>query len=259
MAITGCGGGNPLLHPARTLPQGEVRAAAGMSAQFATGDLSQAITTARADAAGRPPGPVSPGSDPAYANGALVAAAVAPGVAPFVGARVGVGSAFEGGLSYTGRGARVDLRRSFPLSPATDFSIGVGLSAPFYGGDSGSLPNVDLSKLRGYGGDLPILFGWESTAGLYKVWAGARGGYEHVSLENLTSDPRPGVPAPGIPLEGDKFWAGAVVGVAVGLRHIHVATELQAAYIWLDGSYNGSGAKVSGLGLTPATAFTWDF
>ena len=77
----GCGGGTPLLHPARTLSQGDVRMMAGMSAQFAGGDLASSIAGARERAAQQTV-PGAPEQDPVYASGALVAAAVAPGMAP---------------------------------------------------------------------------------------------------------------------------------------------------------------------------------
>ena len=238
-----------------------------MSAQFAGGDLASAIAGAREQASRQPAGLAAGtggtggtgSADPVYARGALVAAAVAPGIAPFAAARVGVGASFEGGLGYTGRSVRLDLRRSFALSDATDLSIGAGASAPLYGRDAGSLPNVDLSRLRGYGADLPVLVGWESAAGLYRLWAGARGGFEHVSIENVSSDPRPGVTDGGIPLDANRFWLGAVAGLAVGFRSLHVALELQAASINVSGSYDGTSQTVSGFSLTPATALGWDF
>lgn len=229
-----------------------------MSAQFAGGDLSTAMATARERASRQPEVPTG-NADPLYARGALVAAALAPGVAPFAAARVGVGAGFEGGIGYTGRAVRLDLRRAFTLSEASDLSIGLGVAAPLYGRDAGSLPNVDLSKLRGYGADLPILVGWESAAGLYKVWAGGRGGFERVSLENVSTDPRPGVTDGGIPLSAERFWASGVAGLAVGFRSLHVALELQAAYVTVRGSYDGTTQSVSGFSLTPATALGWDF
>ncbi len=110
---SGCGGGLPLLHPAATLPAGEVRAAAGFSGNVATGSFADALKGAQneASAISGAPGPLT--TDETYAKGALVAASVAPGLAPLVGARIGIGSHFEGGLMYTGRGMRADVRRSF--------------------------------------------------------------------------------------------------------------------------------------------------
>ncbi|MFO0668699.1 MAG: hypothetical protein U0235_03580 [Polyangiaceae bacterium] len=255
----GCGGGMPLLHPARTLPRGDVRAATGLSAQFATGDLASALAGAREEAATRPTALATNGPDATYAKGALVAAAVAPGLAPFAAARVGVGASFEGGLGYTGRGIRLDVRRGFPLAEEIDLSVGVAGSAPLYGRDAGSLPDVDLSKLRGYGADIPILVGWESVAGLYRAWAGARAGIEHVSLENATSDPRPGQAALAMPLDADRIWGGFVIGAAVGFRTVHVALELDGAYQSVRGSFAGMKTDVAGFSLSPATALTWDF
>ncbi|MDB4933718.1 MAG: hypothetical protein JWP87_690, partial [Labilithrix sp.] len=113
LALAGCGGGAPLLHPARTLPAGDIRVASGISANVAAGSLGDDLRVARDVAARDPQVPGPPGSNPSYAKGALVAAAIAPGLAPFIGARVGVGNQFEGGLAYTGRAVRADLRRSF--------------------------------------------------------------------------------------------------------------------------------------------------
>jgi hypothetical protein len=50
-ALTGCGGGLPLLHPAQTLGEGEVRASAGFSGNVAVGGLSDALRNANAEAA----------------------------------------------------------------------------------------------------------------------------------------------------------------------------------------------------------------
>ncbi|HLK35399.1 MAG TPA: hypothetical protein VKU41_01520, partial [Polyangiaceae bacterium] len=78
LLTAGCGGGLPLLHPAQALPQGEVRAEAGFSANIATGDLSGAITNAQADAAANG----GPSADQTYTKGALALASVGPGLAP---------------------------------------------------------------------------------------------------------------------------------------------------------------------------------
>src|SRR5579872_3469019 len=125
-ACAACGGGMPLLHPARTLDTGEVRAATGLSGQFAVGNLGESLSAARSEAASNAGGPGPPGTDPTYAKGALVAASVGPGVAPFVAARVGIGARAEGGISYTGRGARIDMRRSLDFA-AWSVSVGGGV------------------------------------------------------------------------------------------------------------------------------------
>lgn len=258
--LTGCGGGSPLLHPARTLPAGDIRVAGGVSANVAAGSIGDDLKTAREIAAKDPQAPGAPGTNPAYAKGALVAAGVAPGLAPFIGARVGVGNKFEGGLSYTGRGVRVDMRRGFDDGNVT-YSVGLGLSAALYGRQSGAaLQNVDLGALHGYGGDIPVLVGWESAGGIYKVWGGARGGIEHVVVETLTSEPKD-VTIGNAPLhlDANRYWVGPVVGLATGFRHLHVALELSAAYQAVQGNYNDNKVTIRGVTLAPATALWWSF
>ncbi|MFO0739219.1 MAG: hypothetical protein U0270_25195 [Labilithrix sp.] len=237
-----------------------MRAATGVSANVSPGSLSDDLSNARANATSDPLAPGAPGSNPTYAKGALVAAAVAPGLAPFAGARVGIGRQFESGLAYTGRGVRVDVRRGFD-DGAWTYSAGLGGSAALYGRQQGSdLPNVDLGSLRGFGLDLPLLAGWQSSAGVYQLWFGARGGFERVTVEQLRSEPKSvTLGAPPIELEATRFYGGAVVGLAVGFKHVHVALEGSAAYQIVNGSYNETKATVRGLTISPATALWWTF
>jgi hypothetical protein len=260
LLLVGCGGGAPLLHPARTLPTGDVRVASGVSANVAAGSLGDDLRVARDIASKDPLVPGAPGSNPAYAKGALVAAAIAPGLAPFIGARVGAGNHYEGGLAYTGRSVRVDLRRSFDDGHVS-LSLGLGLMAALYGRQQGSdLPNVDLSALHGYGFDVPVLVGWESNGGIYKVWGGARGGFERDVVEQLTSEPRPvTIGTAPIHLDANRSWGGAVVGFATGFNHVHVALELSVAYQVVMGNYNDNKVTVQGITLAPATALLWTF
>jgi hypothetical protein len=255
----GCGGAAPLLHPAQTLPQGEVRALAGFSSNLAVGELSSASRNAVNEAAGNP-GPPSPG-DVTYAEGALVAAAIGPGLAPVAGARVGVGAQSEAGLVYTGRAVRLDIRHSFDLADNWALSIGVGGSATLYGrNDAGSIPNVDLGRLHGWGADVPLLVGYQSEGDLYTVWLGARGGWEHVEIDDLTSEPGSGqLGTPPISLSATQFWGGGLVGVAVGFRHLHIAMELDVSYANVTGDYNDTHARVAGVTIAPATALWWHF
>jgi hypothetical protein len=257
LALVGCGGGLPLLHPAKTLPTGEVRAVAGFSGNATTGSLSDAVRDATNKA--NLPGP--PGTDATYARAALVVASVAPGLAPIVGARVGVGAQAEGGLAYTGRSIRVDLRRSFYLSPNWALSIGAGGSAALYGRQGGtSLPGVDLGRLHGWGADVPLLVGYRSDGDLYMVWLGARGGWEHVDVSAMSSVPG-GVTfgSPSISLSATRCWGGGLVGLAIGFRHLHVAMELDVSYATVTGDYGGTHASVGGLTLAPASALWWRF
>lgn len=252
---TGCGGGVPLLHGAHALPEGVVRAQVGTSAQIATGGLASDVREARRIAA-EDPSKLPPAKSDDYAKGALVLASVAPGLAPLVGARAGVGNGVEGGIGYTGRALRIDGRKVFDWSNGVALSLGIGASGAFYGDDpQTALPALDLSKLRAFGGDVPILVGWKSQAGLYQAWAGARAGYERATIESLTSEPKAvSLGTPPIGLEADRFWGGGLVGLAAGFRRVHVAVEIAAAYQSVKGTYNGSSVSVQGLALTPATA-----
>ncbi len=258
LALTGCAGGGPLLHPAKTLAKGEVRAVAGLSGDAVAGDFATALQGARNEQS------TETGSkpDPTYSKGALVAAAVNPGIAPFVAARVGVADDFEGGLSYTGRGLRIDMRRAFYFGEdrAWALSIGAGGSAALYGGlDGGNLPGVNLSDLKGWGVDVPVIVGYEATGGLYMIWLGARGGWEHDTIGTLTSEPGPGLDTPPTGLTADRFWGGGVVGAATGFRHLHAAIEVDASYESINGSFGGTTVTVSGVAIVPAGALWWDF
>src|SRR5580704_6396543 len=124
LAVAGCGGGLPLLHPAQTLAAGDVQATAGFSGNIATAGFANAITNAQVEATASGDTVSQPGTDPTYAKGALVAASIGPGLAPFGAARVGAGAEVEGGIAYTGRAIRIDLRRSFDLSPTWALSVG---------------------------------------------------------------------------------------------------------------------------------------
>jgi hypothetical protein len=257
LALGGCAGGGPLLHPAKTLAKGEVRAAAGLSGQAVTGNFGSALQSARAEA-----GTTGNTPDTTYAKGALVAASVNPGLAPFLSGRVGVGSDFEGGLAYTGRGLRIDFRRAFYFGAenAWAVSLGVGGSAALYGRlQGGELPGVNLSDLRGWGADVPLLVGYEASNGLYMIWLGARGGWEHVTIGALTTEPGPGLGVPPTGLSADRYWGGGVVGAATGFRHVHVALELDVAYESVSGSFGGTSATVDGVAIAPAAALWWDF
>jgi hypothetical protein len=260
-AATGCAGGTPLLHPARTLERGDVRAAAGLSGEAVVGSLADDLHAAREDAAKNPNAPGPAGTNPVYAKGALVAAAVAPGLAPFVGARVGVGSGLEGGVGYTGRGARIDMRRGLDLNETVTLSIGAGVSGAFYGHQQGgAIPGVDLGSLHGYGADIPIVIGWESDGGLYRLWLGARAGYEHAAIGTVTSEPKSSsLQSPPLTLSANRWWGGGLIGLAAGFRHVHVALELDVTYQSVSGSFNQTDVTVAGLSLVPATALWWSF
>jgi len=266
LLLVGCGGAAPLLHPAHVLAPGEIRAEAGIAARAVVGNLGDSLRDATNEAANAKAlgtDPCATGCSTTFAQGALVAAAMAPDLSPVAGARVGVGAEFEGGIMYTGRGARIDLRRAFALGKkptAWALSVGLGLDAAFEGRQTNSLPDVDNANLLGFGADLPVLVGWKSAANLYYVWLGARFGYEHDTIQPRNSEAvPPGGQSTAPQLVGDRFAVGGLVGLAIGFRHVHVALELEADYAAVTGTFGGATGKVDGLSLTPATALWLDF
>jgi hypothetical protein len=261
-ALSACAGGVPLLHPAQTLGPGQVRAVAGFSSNIALGGLSAATRNAANEPAAGSTVVPSRG-DVTYAKGALALASVGPGVAPVAGARVGLGAQFEAGIAYTGRAVRVDVRRSFDLSDTTAISIGVGGLVTLAGRDeSDTLPEVNVGRIHGWGADIPVLIGYRSTGDLYMVWAGARAGWEHIDVDDLSDGPGvdPDEPPPGpISLSATRFWGGGLLGAAVGFRHLHVAMELDVSYASVTGDYDATHAHVAGVALAPAAALWWRF
>ncbi|MGH7269932.1 MAG: hypothetical protein ACREJ3_05830, partial [Polyangiaceae bacterium] len=195
-----------MLHPARVLPTGEVRVAVGMSGEVAAGGLASALRQGsnEASAGGAQRSPI----DPTYAEGALVAAAVGPGLAPVVSARVGLGSGLEGGLTYAGRAIRADVRRSFDLATSWALSVGAAGSGVLYDHEPASAGTiVNLDELHGWGADAPILVGYHSDGDLYMAWFGARAGWEHVEIGDLTSEPGAAqFGASPVPLSATRFW-----------------------------------------------------
>jgi hypothetical protein len=250
-----CGGGLPLLHPAHTLAGGDVRAATGFTGNIATGDFSAAVRDVTSPSSSPPPA-----ADDSHARAALALASVAPGVAPMVGARVGLGHEMEGGLAYTARAVRADARRSFDLSRQWSLSVGAGGTAVIRGYQAAdALRDLELGALHGWGADLPVLVGFASDGDLYQVWLGARGGWEHVDLGQPSASGASSESVGVASLSATRLWAGGLLGVAVGFRHVHVSMEMDACYATVAGEYGSTHARVSGLTLAPASSIWWGF
>jgi hypothetical protein len=272
LGLGGCGGGAPLLHPAHTLPNGKVAFAAGTSGRLLLGGLRDAER--ELEAAGAESGGAStPAERARFASGAIARFAVGPGVAPFVAGRVGLGNHNEAGLAYTGRGVRLDGRHAWERESV---ALSVGLAglgtlarpgdrppnhvndAP--GGDT-SLRRVKLTSASDYGLELPVLFGYRSSADVVKAWAGLRAGLARDSFE-LTL-----VESPDEPWGSDghalRWWSGGLVGFSVGLAPIEVRVELNAAFesargklVTKEGELTGEAA---GWSLTPTMAISAKF
>ena len=244
--VAGCGGGAPLLHPAHVLPPGGTSVGAGVSGQLALRPL---------------PAP-SQASD--KHAGSLQDLGVAPGVAPWVSARLGFTGANELGLTYAGRSIRVDGRHAFSLGRAT-LSTGLGLSAVIARrpGDGN-----DASGVFGGGADVPLLIGVKSASDIYALWFGPRAGFEIAGGRLQLGQGAGSI----FDVSARHFYGGLLAGIRVGFRHVHAAIELDASYHRVDGSFKTSGAagpapapgagtssSVQQLSLTPAGALEISF
>jgi hypothetical protein len=268
----GCGGGAPLLHPAHSLPPDTVSFGAGLSGQFASPSAERAIDRGRAAAAG-PLG--DPATARAYADGALTEALLGPGISPWVSARVGLPYSTEAGLTYTGRSLRLDGRHVLPLDEGWALSLGLGASAILLHPDS-SAPNVasDVEPVNasaefgldatGWGGDIPVLVGYEAINGFVDVWMGARVGFEHISgdLRSQVTDPA----RPRFDADGNRAWGGALAGISLGVPPIWLRFELAGTFHRLTGSVTSPDPQLSfgefeatGWSLAPSGALLGKF
>lgn len=230
LALSGCGGTSPLLHPAAPLAPGHVTVGVGSTGRVALKEPAGGAGSAAED---------------------LEHAAVAPGVAPWVGARVGLAGSNEAGLAWAGRSLRLDARHVFERGAlALSFGAGASLVLPErrYG-------DARLRDVRGGGLDVPVLFGWASQAGLYAVWLGPRVGYER--LEGLVGDAE--VDAPDLDLSAAHWSVGGVLGARAGFRHVFVALELNGAYHAVDGSLGGTDVSFTQASLSPGGALVLAF
>jgi hypothetical protein len=120
VCLLGCGGGAPLMHSAHVLAPEQMEVGAGFSSEFRL-----APTKTEAD-------PLS--------ERMLDQIAFAPGLAPWVSARLGFEDQFEAGLAYTGRTVRLDLRHAFTLGEPTALSLGLGASGVLPGAEGSICP-----------------------------------------------------------------------------------------------------------------------
>jgi hypothetical protein len=230
----GCGGGSPLLHPVHVLPPGRVTAGAGLSGQVVLQDLPATTIT----------------PDRPTLESQLQSKTIAPAVAPWVSARIGIIGSNEAGLTYTGRAVRLDGRHAFQLNKKNTLALSAGLGGELLlvGRPQGG--QQEPQTLLGGGMDFPLLFGWRSTAGLYSAWIGPRPGFTIV--EGNLDD--------GTAFSATDGRLGFVAGLRVGFRQVHVAMELGGAFHFVDATI-GKSQKVefNQFTLTPAGALVLTF
>ncbi len=231
-----CAGGTPLLHPAHPLPRGAVTVGAGTSQRFALGEADTAM-----DAASRAArDDVTAEEIPLVLRGAVAQTTAAPGLAPWVGARVGLGEGHEIGLVSSGRTLRLDGRRAF-AGDSTALSLGLGLSSQL-GAPADALEihgAIDGVRDRGLASvalDLPVLIGYRSSANVVSLWAGLRPGVEALRAELLLGADE--ASALETTVHARRLWIDGVLGAMIGVRPLWVALELDVGTTWGSGRWN---------------------
>ena len=268
LALSACGGGLPLMHPAQPLPAGVTSLSAGAGSHWIGGQARRDIDAAQSQWAASQGGPQSlpPSAE-------LAAAAWAPGLFPWVSMRLGLGSRNEAGVAYTGKHARIDARHAFGLDRWV-MSLGLGatmglMHARAVDGDgtstfgsSESLSGLDTSDVRSIGVDLPFIVGWRSSADVARVWMGLRPSYDH-GYGNLVLSTQ-STPTT-LEFRSDTFTMSALAGFAIGLRPLFVAMELGFGDARAHGTLlntsavaASSSASVSAYSFTPAAALIWE-
>lgn len=227
------------------LPPGDVSLGAGVFG-------AMVVAGAPAAAAGSSAG----GSEPAgAAERTLSELAVAPGVAPWVSARVGIEGENEAGLTYTGRALRLDGRHAFSLGKPT-LSIGLGAAALFAEANGAS---GDGGGVYGAGVDVPVLLGFRSDADIYALWFGPRLGLELLGGEVRLPAPDQAQQPPLVDASGHHLQLGLVLGVRAGFRHVHVALEAGLTYHHVEGELGGTSVAIDQATFAPGGALTATF
>jgi len=258
-----CGGAAPMLHPAHTLPQSEMTMGAGTSGTFVMGDAASAIDAG--EAAYDSQTLVGAEQEASYAEGLGAALSLAPGVAPWVGARVGLGLESEAGITYTGRSARVDARHALEQESFA-LSAGMGVTGVLLRPDARPFPGVLAGATQGWGLDVPVLAGWRSSGSVAQLWGGIRGGFEQLAGK-VDVDLGAGSTTQSAELDLVRWQAGWVAGLGLGLDPVRVMLEVQLAHHWVAGSvaYAATGSAsehpvaIAGWSLAPAAAVVASF
>jgi hypothetical protein len=277
LLATGCGGATPLLHPAHTLAPGKVTFGAGASGTFLAGQAKASLDDARAVTTSG--GTASDAELQKLAEGTMTSVLATPGLAPWVGARVGIAERTEAGAAYTGHWARVDVRHSFEDRKLA-LSLGVAalalLSHPSAdpaepSGTSGAVAGVDGNGVYGFGFNVPVIVGYRSDAELVQAWGGLVGTFESAFGPVMISDGWPNTGGnttmlPGVAevrLDAHRISGAALLGLAVGVDPIWVAIEISGRYFALDGKLHDESAtalgEVTGFSIEPAGALLGRF
>jgi hypothetical protein len=233
---------------------------AGVSHNVVLGEAESQLADAKsASATGSA---TTPAGTDAILTGALAEAMTSPGLAPWVGARAGLGYDTDAGLTYTGRSARLDARHAF-VDDSLALSVGLGASGRLAardseGGAAGTVPGIDTSLVTGFGFDLPVLVGYRSPGQLLSVYAGLRAHFDRAFGDvpmRIFADPaeeRVG------DLDAARFGGSGLVGMVIGVEPIWVALEASVGLFHGDGFLRYPPSSAAGGGQSGGrTNATW--
>jgi hypothetical protein len=214
----------------------------------------------------------TPNSDATFLRGAFRNTVTAPGVAPWVGGRVGLGSNNEASLIYTGRSLRVGARHAWLWGPYA-LSAGGGAASVLTrqnksntpGSDDGLDPRGVDWPAAGFSLDLPLSFGWSSSAELLSAWFGARAAFTSLygDFPFITGGQRVAAEA-----DAQHLQLGGFAGLSVGVDPFWVRVELaahwnqiwaQAELPWADAQTDTVRDSFDAFLLFPAAALVLQF
>ncbi len=219
--LIGCATAMPAMSGASTTPENRTDIGLGGAARVPLGDL-------------RNPGVLDP------AESQYRYAADAGGVVPMAYGRYGIAPRWDLGLMVAGTTVRAEARYERVLrSGTTRSSLVVGL-APF----GGWIPDRDDAGTGGrVGFEVPFVYGVE-IGGVYELWIGAR-----ASGEAVFGDFR--IAGSAARASGGGLRVGPLIGMALGIRRIHVLVELTTAYERWFIDHGGTSLDRGGFVLIP--------
>ena len=233
VAVTGaCSPTLSSLEPARTIPAGHVQITSGLDVSLPSGDIRDALESARdMDAPG--------GTLSAQDANTLVRAGTAVVVQPpsgggSVSVAVGLSQRFALSLRASGNAARAAVRWQFlRVAPGFYGALGLGVSTYFYGFPVQQfVPDLSLDSFSRTELDIPLSFGWSGKLG--HVWFGPKlvfSRYDARVTACLDRADSRCVHEATVAIDGTAFYFAGQLGAAIGWKRFWIAAELTVAYV----------------------------
>jgi len=219
--LGGCATALPAMSGGSTAPKNRTDIGLGGAARVPLGDLKD-------------PAVPDPGqSQYQYATDA-------GGVVPMAYGRYGIARNWDLSLMVSGATVQAVARHESVLREGTSRSALIVGLAPF----GGWIPDRDQSGSGGrVGFEVPFVYGVD-IGGIYEVWLGARASGQYVFGDFQVSGSQQRASGAGV-------QAGPVIGMALGVRRIHVLMELTAAYEHWFIDHAGTSLNRGGFVLIP--------